>query len=442
MQNQKLEQNQRLKISSKQIQFLSLLQTPSMDLERVIEKELEENPALEEAEENESENDENNYAHRRENKFQPEKQLAEKSITLSEFLESQMIEVSLDSKSEFLVKYLINSLDKNGFITRDLHIISSDLFVNYKLEVDEDELLDCLKVIQKFEPIGVGARSLKESLLIQLKNKKKTLETELALYVISNFYSEFMNKNYEKLLEKTNKNKEEIRSVYKEVEKLNPFPGSEYSSEKKEEKYIVPDFNISIIDNKPVASLLSCYKKIKTSAYYQKMLKTAKDTSVVEFLKRKIDTAKWFQNALKEREKTLLDIMQVIVNFQEKYFLSGNEVDLKPMKLIDIAKIVKMDISTISRMSNSKYFESFFGCILVKDLFSEAYMQLDGTSVSIKVIKKRLQEIIKEEDKTRPLSDEKIAEVLGGEDYLIARRTVAKYRASLSIPTKKMRRVV
>jgi len=442
MQNQKLEQNQRLKISSKQIQFLSLLQTPSMDLERVIEKELEENPALEEAEENESENDENNYAHRRENKFQPEKQLAEKSITLSEFLESQMIEVSLDSKSEFLVKYLINSLDKNGFITRDLHIISSDLFVNYKLEVDEDELLDCLKVIQKFEPIGVGARSLKESLLIQLKNKKRTLETELALYVISNFYSEFMNKNYEKLLEKTNKNKEEIRSVYKEVEKLNPFPGSEYSSEKKEEKYIVPDFNISIIDNKPVASLLKCYKKIKTSAYYQKMLKTAKDTSVVEFLKRKIDTAKWFQNALKEREKTLLDIMQVIVNFQEKYFLSGNEVDLKPMKLIDIAKIVKMDISTISRMSNSKYFESFFGCILVKDLFSEAYMQLDGTSVSIKVIKKRLQEIIKEEDKTRPLSDEKIAEVLGGEDYLIARRTVAKYRASLSIPTKKMRRVV
>ena len=442
MQNQKLEQNQRLKISSKQIQFLSLLQTSSMDLERVIEKELEENPALEEAEENESENDENNYAHRRENKFQPEKQLAEKSITLSEFLESQMIEVSLDSKSEFLVKYLINSLDKNGFITRDLHIISSDLFVNYKLEVDEDELLDCLKVIQKFEPIGVGARSLKESLLIQLKNKKKTLETELALHVVSNFYSEFMNKNYEKLLEKTNKNKEEIRSVYKEVEKLNPFPGSEYSSEKKEEKYIVPDFNISIIDNKPVASLLKCYKKIKTSAYYQKMLKTAKDTSVVEFLKRKIDTAKWFQNALKEREKTLLDIMQVIVNFQEKYFLSGNEVDLKPMKLIDIAKIVKMDISTISRMSNSKYFESFFGCILVKDLFSEAYMQLDGTSVSIKVIKKRLQEIIKEEDKTRPLSDEKIAEVLGGEDYLIARRTVAKYRASLSIPTKKMRRVV
>ena len=442
MQNQKLEQNQRLKISSKQIQFLSLLQTPSMDLERVIEKELEENPALEEAEENESENDENNYAHRRENKFQPEKQLAEKSITLSEFLESQMIEVSLDSKSEFLVKYLINSLDKNGFITRDLHIISSDLFVNYKLEVDEDELLDCLKVIQKFDPIGVGARSLKESLLIQLKNKKRTLETELAFYVISNFYSEFMNKNYEKLLEKTNKNKEEIRSVYKEVEKLNPFPGSEYGSEKKEEKYIVPDFNISIIDNKPVASLLSCYKKIKTSAYYQKMLKTAKDNSVVEFLKRKIDTAKWFQNALKEREKTLLDIMQVIVNFQEKYFLSGNEVDLKPMKLIDIAKIVKMDISTISRMSNSKYFESFFGCILVKDLFSEAYMQLDGTSVSIKVIKKRLQEIIKEEDKTRPLSDEKIAEVLGGEDYLIARRTVAKYRASLSIPTKKMRRVV
>ena len=442
MQNQKLEQNQRLKISSKQIQFLSLLQTPSMDLERVIEKELEENPALEEAEENESENDENNYAHRRENKFQPEKQLAEKSITLSEFLESQMIEVSLDSKSEFLVKYLINSLDKNGFITRDLHIISSDLFVNYKLEVDEDELLDCLKIIQKFEPIGVGARSLKESLLIQLKNKKRTLETDLALYVISNFYSEFMNKNYEKLLEKTNKNKEEIRSVYKEVEKLNPFPGSEYSSEKKEEKYIVPDFNISIIDNRPVASLLRCYKKIKTSAYYQKMLKTAKDNSVVEFLKRKIDTAKWFQNALKEREKTLLDIMQVIVNFQEKYFLSGNEVDLKPMKLIDIAKIVKMDISTISRMSNSKYFESFFGCILVKDLFSEAYMQLDGTSVSIKVIKKRLQEIIKEEDKTRPLSDEKIAEVLGGEDYLIARRTVAKYRASLSIPTKKMRRVV
>ena len=442
MQNQKLEQNQRLKISSKQIQFLSLLQTPSIDLERVIEKELEENPALEEVEENESENDQNNYAHRRENKFQPEKQLAEKSITLSEFLESQMIEVSLDSKSEFLVKYLINSLDKNGFITRDLHIISSDLFVDYKLEVDEDELLDCLKIIQKFDPIGVGARSLKESLLIQLKNKKRTLETELALYVISNFYSEFMNKNYEKLLEKTNKNKEEIRSVYKEVEKLNPFPGSEYGGEKKEEKYIVPDFNISIIDNRPVASLLRCYKKIKTSAYYQKMLKTAKDNSVVEFLKRKIDAAKWFQNALKEREKTLLDIMQVIVNFQEKYFLSGNEVDLKPMKLIDIAKIVKMDISTISRMSNSKYFESFFGCILVKDLFSEAYMQLDGTSVSIKVIKKRLQEIIKEEDKTRPLSDEKIAEVLGGEDYLIARRTVAKYRASLSIPTKKMRRVV
>ena len=438
MQKQRLQQQQKLKISHKQIQFLLLLQTPLIDLENRVQEELEENPALEEIDVEDPEED-SGYLFQKKKSSSPEKTIAEKPLTLSEFLHNQLIEIVLSDEEDFLVRYLIDSLDENGFLTRDLHVICSDLLVSFNMDVHESALSTCLGIIQNFEPIGVGATSVQESLLLQLKKKESTSIRKMAITILTTHYLPFMNKNFDFLTKQIDA--EELSLIYKEIETLNPFPAVGFSENSEGSHFIVPDFTITSEENAlRVVLNKTIEKKIRVNRDYKKMLEEAKDVEVKTFLKEKIESAQWFQNALTERDITLKKIMEAIIYFQEKYFKSGHEKDLRPMKLMDIAQVVKMDISTISRMSNSKYVETFFGTFLVKDLFSEAYKKEDGSVISTKEIKNRLKELVETEDKKIPLSDDQLAEILGGEEYLIARRTVAKYRASLSIPIAKLRR--
>lgn len=438
MQKQRLQQQQKLKISHKQIQFLLLLQTPLINLENRVQEELEENPALEEIDLEDSEEDSGYLVQKKKSSY-PERAIAEKSLTLSEFLHNQLIEVVLSDEEDFLVRYLIDSLDENGFLTRDLYVICSDLLAGFNMDIHESTLSTCLNIIQNFDPVGVGATSVQESLILQLKKRKSTSIRKKAINILTDHYSPFMNKNFDFLTSQIDS--EDLSLIYKEVETLNPFPAAGFSQNREVSHFIIPDFTITsegndlhIVLNKAIE------KKVRVNRDYKKMLEEATDIEVKIFLKEKIEGAKWFQNALAEREITLKKIMKAIVDFQKKYFKSGNEKDLRPMKLMDIAQVVKMDISTISRMSNSKYVETFFGTLLIKDLFSEAYKKEDGTVISTKEIKSRLRELVDEEDKKNPLSDDQLAIILGGEEYLIARRTVAKYRSSLSIPVAKLRR--
>jgi RNA polymerase sigma-54 factor len=337
------------------------------------------------------------------------------------------------------VQYLINSLDDNGFLNRDLHAITSDLLVNNNLDVSEHELGNALLVLQQLEPFGVGAQNLQECLLIQLRTLHP--EKHLEQKVISDYYTPFSNKNFEHLAKHLEIDFNALKSAYKTIESLNPIPGNGFSKNANAIAYVYPDFTVSIVDGKLETKLnKSNAKPIKVSKYYQNMLKETEDDATKKFLTEKVDNATWFQGAIEKRNETLKNVFSVILTIQEEYFFSGNEKDLKPMKLADIAQVVNMDISTISRVSNSKYVATHFGTFKLKELFSEAYRKDNGELISTKEIKSKLQEIIATEDKINPFTDEKLAELLGREDYHIARRTVAKYRENLGLQTAKLRR--
>jgi RNA polymerase sigma-54 factor len=435
MSKQRLQQKQYQSLSPQQIQFLGLLQIPIVALEKRIEEELEENPALEEEEELSLE--EKSFSNYSSSDF--EYQIEDKSESLSEHLNQQLIALDITKEQQFLVQYLISSLDNNGFLNRDLHSISSDLLINNNLDISEYELSNTLTILQQLEPFGVGAKSLQECLLIQLKilHPKKKLEQK----ILSDYYNPFSNKNFEHLSRHLEVDLGSIKNAYKTIESLNPIPGNGFSKNATSIAYIYPDFTVSIIDGKLETTLnKSNVKSIKLSKYYQSMLKETKDIETKKFLQEKVEKATWFKGAIEKRNDTLKNVFTVILSIQEAYFISGNEKDLKPMKLADIAQVVNMDISTISRVSNSKYVATHFGTFKLKELFSEAYRKDNGELISTKEIKIKLQEIIETEDKINPLSDEKLAELLGENDYHIARRTVAKYREKLGIQTAKLRR--
>jgi len=258
---------------------------------------------------------------------------------------------------------------------------------------------------------------------------------------LQNKYEEFSKKNFESILREEEISEEELKMAYTEVEKLNPNPGNTFSDSTQITNYVLPDFSISNKEGKLTLKLnKSNNRKVFVNKRYEKMLSETKNKEAKDFIKQKIEAASWFVDAIKQRENTLLNVMLAILDFQHEYFISGNEKDLNPMKLMDIAEIVKMDISTISRVSNSKYVETYFGTVLLKELFSEAYRKEDGSEISTKEIKSKLKEIIETEVKKNPFTDEQLAELLGKEDYHIARRTVAKYRDQINIPTAKLRR--
>lgn len=448
MQKQKLQQKIGLNLSPQQIQFLSLLQIPLASLNSRIQEELEENPALEESEKSEDisideldDENPNSYKYRQNNTAEySEVQISNSEESLSDYLKKQLLLLNLVEDDLFLTEYLIDSLDHNGWINRELFSISDDLLINLNLEFSEQEIEKSLKVIQTLEPYGVGARNLQECLLIQLNNKEQNEIVERSILVLENQYERFSKKNFEGIIRQLEISESQLKQVYELVEKLNPFPASNFSKSVSSE-YITPDFLINIIEEKNVVSLSKrSGKELKVSSSYQKMIDETSDKEAKEFLKQKIESANWFKNAIQQREQTLLKVMNAIVSHQDRYFFSGDDKDLKPMILADISQVVNMDISTISRVSNSKYVQTFFGTFLLKELFSEAYRKDNGELISTKVIKSRLKDIIESEDKTAPYTDEKLSQLLGEDEYHIARRTVSKYREDLGIETSKYRR--
>jgi RNA polymerase sigma-54 factor len=443
MQKQQQILKQKLKLSPQQIQFLGLLAIPIVGLEKRIEEELEENPTLEESDSTEStDNKEENFHYKsKENK----RDFIVDNITanidsLSSFLHKQIIGINNSDKEVELLEYLIDSLDDNGFLTQRNDAIIDDYFIANDILITEKELNGALDILKTFEPVGVGAKDLQECLIIQLERKDSVYKS-ISKEILENYYHEFSNKNFEKIIKELKISEKELADVYKEIESLNPIPGSGFSINKENTEYVIPDFSlknsedgISVILNNPNTKIVAVNK------YYEKLLKETSDVETKDFLQKKIEKAKWFVDALKKRNKTLKNVMEAIVKIQESYFTSGKEYDLKPMKLADIAEIIKMDISTISRVTNSKYVETNFGSFLLKDFFSEAYKKDNGEIISTKEIKKKLTDIIDGEDKTKPFTDETICDLLGKEEYHIARRTVAKYREELKIPISKFRR--
>jgi RNA polymerase sigma-54 factor len=438
MSKQRLEQKKYQNLSPQQIQFLGLLQIPILSLEKRVEEEIEENPALEEEEEDVDKNINLSKGSAFQQNFE-DFQIEDISNSIEDHLSKQLIDLSLSDDTLFLVKYLINSLDDNGFLSRDLYSISSDLLTNNNKEVDEKELKIALKILQSLEPIGVGVKNLKESILLQLQ--KLHPSEKIAFKIISDYYTSFSNKNYEHLTKNIGITEKKLKTIYKLIKKLSPFPTSGFSKNPRSSEYIYADFTITINNNELQLNLNKVNaKRLKVSKYYTNLLLETTDEYTKEFLTQKVEKAKWFKDSMEKREATLKRVMGAIIELQKDYLISGVESDLKPMKLANVAEIIKMDISTISRVSNSKYIEMHFGTFKVKELFTDAFRKDNGELISTNEIKHKLKEIIQNEDKMQPLKDEKLSELLGEEEYHIARRTVAKYREQLGIKTAKLRR--
>ena len=451
MQKQRLKQELGLNLSPQQIQFMNLLQIPLMSLEKRIEDELESNPALEETSKDKDKNEDTetswestrNYNQNTEEKYSAVAR--ERELSLQEFLLQQLPMQSLDDDESVLAQFIIGCLDDNGFLNRSLLSISDDLLFKLNLNISETDLMPILKVVQNLEPTGVGARDLKECLLLQLENKTKTESIKLAQSILQHQYTAFANKNYEKLLKEFEVDENQIRQVYKEVEQLNPKPGSSFTNSQEVNTYITADFLLET-DNDELNVILnkSRNKSLRSSQYYKKMLENLEqekgDQEAVQFLKEKIEGAEWFANALIQREQTLLKTMNCIVSIQDEFFKTGDEKLLQPMKLMDISEKIDLDISTISRVTNSKYIETPYGTFLLKEFFSDAYSKEDGTVISNKVIKSHLQDILENENKNKPYSDEELSEKLDELGFHIARRTVAKYRDQLGVAVARLRR--
>ena len=480
---QKLSLQQKLlqKLSPQQIQVIKLLEIPALQLEQRIKKELEENPVLElESDENGGEQDDNNVdeagnetdidndeftlddyydedddipAYRlNANNYSKDDKYVDipfsVGTTFHEFLLEQLGVADLDEDEQNLAEYIIGNIDDDGYLRRDLSAISDDLAFNLNMEAAEDELLKILKTIQQFDPPGVGARDLQECLLIQLKRQNKR-EFVTAREIVSHYFDEFTKKHYSKIQAKLELNDQELKEAIDQILKMNPKPGSSYSNPlNKANQHIVPDFILENIDGELILSLNQRnVPELKINDSYLDMIRSmsgnGKNKSRKEamvFVKEKIDSAKWFIDALQQRQATLMHTMSEIVNFQKAYFVDGDETKLKPMILKDIAELTGLDISTISRVSNSKYIQTHFGIYPLKYFFSEGLQKDDGEEVSTREIKKILQDCIEGEDKSKPMTDDKLAAILKKKSYNIARRTVAKYREQLGIPVARLRK--
>ncbi|MBC8464662.1 MAG: RNA polymerase factor sigma-54 [Bacteroidetes bacterium] len=448
MQKQRLQQNQQLKLSPQQIQFLSLLQIPVISLEKRIEEELEDNPALEETSTEEPDVEEwEGYgpSYRQQQVEESTKPtLAEREETLQEFLLKQLPLHNLNESEFQLAEFLIGCLDDNGFLTRELYAIADDLLFKQNIEITEQDLAPILSAVQSLDPAGVGARNLQECLLLQLQRKTATEAILLATKILQQQYQAFSTKNFEKLQRELTVSEEALKSAFDEISKLNPKPGGSFLSTQEGVAYITPDFILNTVSGTLNLQLNNKRNfRVGPSKQYQKMLselKQREDDEAIQFLKKKLESAQWFADALKQRENTLLNTMNCIMELQSDFFKSGDIKDLKPMKLMDVAQKVKRDISTISRVTNSKYIETPFGTFLLKEFFSEAYSKEDGTTISTKVIKSHLHDILEKENRRQPYTDEQLSELLDKIGYHIARRTVAKYREQLGFSVARLRK--
>lgn len=475
MTGQKLTLQQRLlqKLSPQQIQMIKLLELPAIQLEQRIKREVEENPVLEidpetkdDSSDNEQEeakevsideyiNDEPSYKYRA-NNFSKDDRKEEIpfsiGVTFHEYLTEQLGVLALDEKGTKLAEYIVGNIDEDGYLRRDIEAMVDDLAFSMNIEATDKEMESVLITIQQLDPPGIGARTLQECLLLQLKRREhQTKAVQTATTLIASFFDEFTKRHYEKIMQRLNISEDELREAIDEIIKLNPKPGSSYSNPlNKADQAIVPDFILENNDGELSAYLTrGNVPDLKISAHYAHMLKayneakgnhTKEQKEAVIFVKQKLDSAKWFIDAIKQRHQTLLLTMNAIIEYQHDYFLDGDENKIRPMILKDIAERTGLDISTISRVSNSKYIQTHFGIYPLKYFFSESIQDEAGEEVSTRKIKSILQNVIGEEDKRHPVTDDKLASILKDQGFPIARRTVAKYREQLNIPVARLRK--
>lgn len=483
MLKQQLQQKLQQKLSPAQIQVIKMLEVPTLELEERIRQEIEENPALEEGTDIPEHNDEHesldNDEYDANDEFDFDDYMSDDDIpdyklktsntskddkhesipfstgsTFHEYLIEQAGLLHLDEQERQLVEYVIGNIDNEGYLRRDAESMVDDIVFQAGVETTDEKMKQMVRKVQRFDPAGVGASNLQECLQLQLSRKEPTEIVGNAREMISKYFEEFSKKHYDKIMRSMNLSEDELKSVLNEVVKLNPKPGSAWGGSmlEKSMSIIVPDFIVEN-DNGTLTVMLnnSNVPELRINSTYNDMFedyannkdnqtKAMKDA--VLFVKQKIDAARWFIDAIKQRQQTLMTTMNAIVDFQYEYFIEGDETFLKPMVLKDIAEITGYDISTISRVSNSKYVQTGFGVFPVKYFFSEAMVNEAGEEVSTREIKKTMQECIDEEDKRIPMNDDKLVEVLKSKGYNIARRTVAKYREQMNIPIARLRKEI
>jgi RNA polymerase sigma-54 factor len=478
MQRISLKQTLSQKLSPQQIQFIKLLQVPTAELDTRIEEELETNPALEEGPDDEYEQNQDNEEFENEgpeidddigiedylqddytgykmsgdgpNPDDEDKQIPIVSCsTLLERLENQMGFQKLDDRAREIAKQVIGSIDSDGYLRRELEAIANDLAFSRNIEASLDELEEILMKVQKLDPPGIGARTLQECLIIQLKRKPSNPVIRKAIELLETSFGEFSKKHYEKIQKRLNVDAEELKEIIQEITRLNPKPGGSSDAAQTKNEYLIPDFIITNSDGELEITLNSRNApELRVSRSYSEMFQAydkspTKDKNMkqaVSFVKQKLDAAKWFIDAIKQRQETLMKTMNAIVKFQYEFFLEGEEAKLRPMILKDIAEKIQMDISTVSRVANSKSVQTEFGIFPLKFFFSEGIATDSGEDVSSREVKQTLKRFIEEEDKKKPLSDDKLEKLLKTKGYQIARRTVAKYREQMGIPVARLRK--
>ena len=480
MLKQGLQQKLLQKLSPQQIQMIKLLEIPTMQLEQRIKKEIEENPVLEEGrdkEEFEAPTDEPANESTEKDDFSIDEYLHSDDIpsyklysknyskddkkteipfsvgaSFHDHLDAQLGLRRLNEQEHALADYIIGNIDEDGYLRREIEAISDDLAFSLNIETTEEELLNILRVIQDFDPVGVGARDLRECLMLQLRAKDQDIpEIANAYKIVRHHFDEFTRKHYDKIQGKLNLTNQDMKEAIDEILHLNPKPGSSFSdSGIRASQVIIPDFilennegrlEISLNNrNTPELRVSRTYSEMLQSYAANKDKPSSDQKEAVSFVKQKLDSAKWFIDAIKQRQNTLLVTMNAILNYQHEYFEEGDETKLRPMILKDIADVTNLDISTISRVANSKYIQTHFGILSLKFFFSEGLQTDSGEEVSTREIKKILQDCIDAEEKKKPLTDDKLAAILKDKGYQIARRTVAKYREQLNIPVARMRK--
>lgn len=490
MLNQRLQQKMLQKLSPQQILLMKLLQIPSLALEQRIKQEIEENPVLEisdeyddaapedtseepvEGDQDESKENEDDYdvdiadylddddipAYRLEAGNQsPDDERKEipfvSGTTFQENLMSQLGMRKLNPEQHAIALTIIGNLDDAGYLQRDLNAMVDDLAFTQNISTTKEEIEKVLQVVQELDPPGVAARNLQECLMLQLKREMRSPAVQFAIHIMDRYFEEFIKKHYDKILKRSHASEKELREAINVILQLNPKPGNSMSDSSRANHYVVPDFVITNKDgeleltlnqrNMPELRLSRTYTDM-LEAYNENHGKKSNSTQrdAILFIKQKIDSAKWFIDAIKQRQNTLFVTMKTIMEYQYDYFLDGDETLLRPMILKDIAEKVNLDISTISRVANSKYVQTPFGTFLLKSFFSESIQNEQGEEVSTREIKKILSDCIAEEDKTKPVTDEELTAILKQKGYPIARRTVAKYREQLMIPVARLRKIV
>ena len=468
MLKQGLELKQTQKLSPLQIQTIKLIELPTQELEQRIRKELEENPVLDENVAKEQEDSEDgprevslseykeddsipSYRLRVNNYGKDERPQYNTFSVKESFTQSLMDQLGFRNLSEHqhsVAAFIIGSLDDDGYLRRNIDSLVDDLAFRAGIETDEKEVLDMLKLIQEFDPPGVGARNLQECLLIQIRNMKQTPDVINATRILKDYFPEFTSKHFQKIMTRMGISEAELKSAMSKILKLNPSPGGQIDDSYNDQaQQIVPDFVLTMENGKLKLTMPRfSVPELRVNRKYADILMEAANSSEREkkeaavFVKKKLDSAKWFVEAIKQRHNTLQSTMQAIIDYQHDYFMDGDETHLKPMVLKDIAEKTGFDISTISRVVNSKYIETHFGIYPLKYFFSEGLENQDGEEVSTRELKKALQECVDAEDKRNPLTDDQLVAEMTKRGYKVARRTIAKYRDQLNIPKARLRK--